>query len=515
MLRVAIALFAALNALTAAEILSLALVDPATGRDVRSLVDNDRISSPRPFSIRAEVDSISDTSSVAFYVNDRLEITERASPYFIAGDRPGRVFPWSKVPDGSFVVRVVQRGEASGEISLTLSVGSASAAAARLSPAPVSATKLSTLPSLASVPNAKLTVSPSRVPSSSATINSSASSGLTASVSFGTTATPTPRPTRAPARRSPSPKWATVSTTGEPTGRHEACFVMVKGKGYLLGGRGSRKPVDVFDPATRTWTRRDGAGVELHHMQCVAVGSRVYVVSAWTGGYPNESSQDKIYIYDTKKDEWSTKPGLVERRRRGGAAAVLHKGKIYVTHGNRGGHGSQAKTLGWMDAYHIASNTWETNLPNAPHPRDHTGGAIVNGKLCVAGGRDGGVDDFFNSPVLPTDCYNFETAEWETHDDIPAGRAGAAYGATCDGSMMIAGGEGDGKAFNNVDVYDGLSWTSAPSLQVGRHGSGLAVASCECGQIVIASGAKSQGGGKEITSTEIYFPDGDTRKKCK
>lgn len=312
----------------------------------------------------------------------------------------------------------------------------------------------------------------------------------------------------------PEPKWALVDTTGQPTKRHEACFVMVDGKGYLLGGRGSTKPVDVFDPLTRTWAQKAGAGVELHHMQCVAVGSRVFIVSAWVGGYPNERNHDNIYIYDTDMNRWSTKRGLPEPRRRGGASAVLRNGKIYVTHGNRGGHGSQATTLGWMDAYDIASDTWETNLPNAPHPRDHTGGAMVNGKLCVAGGRDGGVSDFFNSPVLPTDCYNFGTSEWETHANIPAGRAGSAYGLTCDGHMMIAGGEGSGKAFNNVDLFDGSSWTSAQPLQTGRHGSGLAVASCECGQILIASGAESQGGGREISSTEIYFPDSDTTTRC-
>ena len=55
-----------------------------------------------------------------------------------------------------------------------------------------------------------------------------------------------------------------------PHKRHEACFVNVNGKGYLIGGRGE-KPVDVYDPNIQSWTQKAGPGLELHHMQCVAV----------------------------------------------------------------------------------------------------------------------------------------------------------------------------------------------------------------------------------------------------
>lgn len=48
-----------------------------------------------------------------------------------------------------------------------------------------------------------------------------------------------------------------------------------------------------------------------------------------------------------------------------GAAAVLRNGVIYVVGGNRGGHGVEATTYGWMDAYNIATGKWSTNLPAA------------------------------------------------------------------------------------------------------------------------------------------------------
>jgi hypothetical protein len=81
--------------------------------------------------------------------------------------------------------------------------------------------------------------------------------------------------------------------------RHEACFVMVGRKAVLIGGRYSfMKPPNIYDPITRTW--KDGSyppnNIELHHMQCVVVQNKVWIVNAWTGGYPYEENAPNIFI---------------------------------------------------------------------------------------------------------------------------------------------------------------------------------------------------------------------------
>jgi len=215
-----------------------------------------------------------------------------------------------------------------------------------------------------------------------------------------------------------------------------------------------------------------------------------------------------IWIYDTVAGNWTTKAGLPEARRRGGAAAVLHGRDIYVVGGARGGHANQRETVAWFDRYSIDQDEWTSStgppLPDAPHARDHVGGAMVSsGMLCVAGGRNGA----FNDTVLSTDCFNFTSGQWQVHADIPQGRAGAAVVQTCDGKLMVAGGEGFGKAWDQVDVFDGTAWETVESLQTARHGTGLAV-DCACNQIYIASGSGDQGGSPELMSTETYFPGG-------
>lgn len=304
-------------------------------------------------------------------------------------------------------------------------------------------------------------------------------------------------------------KIATVQR-GALSTRHEACAVFVNGLVLLIGGRGVNKEISVFNTATRIWTTRNGPGanVEMHHMQCVVAGGKVWIPTSWKGGYPREKNNNKVYVYDVKKDQWSTRPGMKESRQRGGAASVVRGQYIYVVGGNRGGHGAHAKSLPWMDAFNWKTGRWLSgNLPNMPdNGRDHVGGALVKGQLCIAGGRNGGSADFFNKVITSTYCYNFGKRTWVLKKDIPQGRGGAATGTACDGNMVIAGGEGFGKAFSRVDTFDGVSWKQGPSLATARHGSGLAVAGCSCGYMYIPSGSGRQGGAPELRSMEQFVP---------
>lgn len=327
------------------------------------------------------------------------------------------------------------------------------------------------------------------------------SGGSGAVLSRPPTASPTASPTMSYQRSS---KWIEIDANASLTARHEACFVMVGRKGYLIGGR-TWLPVNIYDPETNTWTNGTQPPVVLHHMQCVAVDGKVWIVAAWTGWYPKETNIEYIYIYDPMTDTWSTKDALPEERRRGGGAVVVVNRRIYVSHGNRGGHetGNHSVSLAWLDYFDIATNTWVTNLPDGIYPRDHTGGALIGGnRICIAGGRDGGTLKW--PSVAPTECFNIDTNRWEIEANITQVRAGAAYGTSCDNRLLlIAGGEGSGRAWNRFDAFDGKRWIQLSNLTIGRHGTGLAV-DCQRNSIFIASGAAAQGGGPEIRSVERF-----------
>ncbi len=318
--------------------------------------------------------------------------------------------------------------------------------------------------------------------------------------------------------------WRTVQLAGgpEPIRRHEACAVMANGKVYLIGGRG-RKGTSVFDTKTRRWENRGLPPLEMNHMQCVAWKDRyIYVAGAWTGPFPRETALKDTYVYDTIEDSWSTEPGLPVSRRRGGGALVIYDNKIYLGMGNQGGHGRHATAVGYLDVYDPNNKKagWKA-LDSAPDARDHVGGGVVGGHyFCIGGGRDGGVANFWGTPVTRVNCYNFKTRKWEGRARMPDGRAGASTGVTCQGLLMIAGGEGreagtfkGGRAYDRVDLYDVTrdEFRKPVFLKRARHGSGLAVADCKCGNIYLPSGSGGLGGGPDLASTEVWSPDGVAR----
>eukprot|EP00178_Gracilaria_changii_P025646 TRINITY_DN78960_c0_g1_i1.p1 TRINITY_DN78960_c0_g1~~TRINITY_DN78960_c0_g1_i1.p1 ORF type:complete len:550 (-),score=62.40 TRINITY_DN78960_c0_g1_i1:186-1835(-) len=309
--------------------------------------------------------------------------------------------------------------------------------------------------------------------------------------------------------------WSNVEyNAGAPTPRHEACALFAGGLVYNIGGRG-KKPISVYDPLTKTWTSKTGPPVEINHVQCVHYENQIWMGGSWYGQFPMEKEHEVMWVYDIATDSWSQKTALAEGRRRGGGAFVVYEGKMYLSHGAIGGHGPHAVSTGLLDVYDPKTDSW-TALSPAPNARDHTTGTVINGKLCVGGGRDGGKADFWDANVGPIDCYNFATGAWEVKASLPVPRGGTMAGTTCSGLMMIAGGEGktasnrSGQAFDRVDFFrEETNTFEEPSYMTSaRHGSGLAITSCECGHIYVPSGSAGLGGGPEVSTTDVWTEDG-------
>src|SRR5690606_18800591 len=219
--------------------------------------------------------------------------------------------------------------------------------------------------------------------------------------------------------------WSPVAAgEGAPTARHENAFVAVDGRLYLLGGRDQR-PLDIFDPATGRWQRGAAPPLEIHHFQAVAHEGRLYVLGAFTGGFPDEQPLTHVLVYDPATDRWSQGAEVPAQRRRGAAGVVSHGGRIYLVGGNTRGH--MSGFVPWLDAFDPATGQWEP-LADAPHARDHFHAAVLDGRLYAAGGRRTSHDtgDTLSLTIPHVDVYDFAAARWTTLDaPLPTPRAGA------------------------------------------------------------------------------------------
>lgn len=299
-------------------------------------------------------------------------------------------------------------------------------------------------------------------------------------------------------------KWKTVlsSDGSEPIQRHEAAFVKVGSKFYLLGGRGIR-PVSIFDTENKTWSTGTKPPMEFHHFQPVVFKDKVYVIGAMTGKYPGETPVPYVYYYDTNDDSWHKSTEIPEERRRGSTGNALNGTKVYITcgivDGHRGGHQK------WFDSFDLESEEW-TVLPDAPRARDHFQAVYLDNKIYSLAGRlSKAPKKTFSETIAEVDVFDLEKMEWSTLEkNLPTKRAGniaIAY----KNEVLVIGGESATQELAHSEV-EGLDskkheWKTYPSLVEGRHGTGALIFN---NQIYIASGCGHRGGSPELKTMEQY-----------
>jgi N-acetylneuraminic acid mutarotase len=299
--------------------------------------------------------------------------------------------------------------------------------------------------------------------------------------------------------------WQKVSPANECTNRHENSLTAIGNKLVLVGGRGV-KPVESFDLKTNTWTKHVPTPLEMSHFQAITYKGEMWVIGAFTGGYPHEVPIPDVYIFNIEKNEWRKGPSIPEDRRRGAAGAFVYNNKIYIICGETDGHWDG--TNAWFDEYDPKTDTW-TKLPDAPHIRDHVGASVVGDKLYLAGGRrsTAKIQQVLNLTEPAVDVYDFKTGQWSTLSDaqfLPTKRAGASS-VVLGKKVLIIGGESDAQeeSHANVEAFNTqtMQWEILPMLNKGRHGTGAVNVK---GKIYTVAGSGNRGGGPELNTIEVF-----------
>ena len=115
-----------------------------------------------------------------------------------------------------------------------------------------------------------------------------------------------------------------------PHPRYAHTVTLYRGDIYVIGGRGADgvvAEVDVFDPATESWTTADApmANARDSH-DTVATPDGLMVVGGWLDFGPT----DRVDLYDPAADRWSEGPRLPAPVSRAGVAYA--EGKVWVSY---------------------------------------------------------------------------------------------------------------------------------------------------------------------------------------
>ena len=203
------------------------------------------------------------------------------------------------------------------------------------------------------------------------------------------------------------------------------------------------------------------------HGAAVAFNDKIYVVGGFIKG---KVPSDKLFIYDTIKDEWTEGKSLSSPR--GALGAQFVNGILYVV----GGLNASQAPVNTVEAYDPKDNTWSSKA-SMPTARHHLELAVLDEKLFAIGGRilGNGVqsEDMHESLTNfnRNEMYDPQSNTWTVKQPMLSKRSGFAS-TSADGKIYIFGGEGIKESLASVEKYDPIddTWTKAPSMPSERIG---------------------------------------------
>lgn len=263
-------------------------------------------------------------------------------------------------------------------------------------------------------------------------------------------------------RTATAQQWVELAPLNEP--RQEVAVAELGGRIYVIGGfrrdGSTSDAVEVYDPASDSWSFRARLPLALNHATAASVNDRLYVV----GGHPPSGADavDAVFAYDPTADRWEPRASMPTAR--GSLAIGVADGKIYAA-----GGAPEARERDFA-VYDPAADAW-TALPPMPTPRNHLAAGSVNGRFYAVGGRSGGIGGI--TGILEE--YDPATRSWTSRPSMPTARGGIAAAAAA-GRLYVFGGEGNRNhpmgVFEQAEAYDPAtdSWQSLPPMLIPAHG---------------------------------------------
>ena len=175
-----------------------------------------------------------------------------------------------------------------------------------------------------------------------------------------------------------------VARAPMPTARSGGGKAVIDGKIYVAGGRPpGGSAFEVYDPATDTWERLPDLPTQRNHLAMVALNGKIIVAGGRTGPGAMAERVDVVEIYDPATRRWTRGAPLPAPR--GGITGAAHAGCMFVF----GGEGERTHVLGLTPntyAYDPRADRWTTlpDLPIAVHGLKGT--AVIGGRIFLPGG---------------------------------------------------------------------------------------------------------------------------------
>ncbi len=177
-----------------------------------------------------------------------------------------------------------------------------------------------------------------------------------------------------------------TAKTPMPTARGGARAGVINGLLYVVGGKttccaaSQLATLEVYDPLSDTWTTKTPMPTARATAAAGVIGGKLYVVGGECDGLAvcgGKAATAVLEVYDPATDTWTTKTPMPVALQGGHDAGVLD-GKLHVV-------GVAPTFVVIHDVYDPTTDTWTTATP-MPTPRVNMAAAVIGDQLFVVGG---------------------------------------------------------------------------------------------------------------------------------
>jgi N-acetylneuraminic acid mutarotase len=238
-----------------------------------------------------------------------------------------------------------------------------------------------------------------------------------------------------------------------PSRVDHAAFVGHRGMLYVIGGYVDGTPTGAvwrFSPGPGVWESLPPMHIPRGSPAAAAIGDKIYVVGGSVGNLEQPESISDLEIYDLASKQWTRGPGMPTARHHHAAAAT--NGRLVVVGGRRDGDLS----VDAAEQFDPATGQWFT-LPPLPSGAGGLGAVAAGGRVVVVGGGDD--DQQWVTPA--TWALDRERDAWRRLADLNVARHGLAAAAV--GPTVYVFGGAPCPGYGRTDVVESLDTSGGAS----------------------------------------------------
>ena len=253
-----------------------------------------------------------------------------------------------------------------------------------------------------------------------------------------------------------------------PQARFEGPSLVIDDLLYVFGGFKNSAiettpSVDVYDPASDTWSTRADLPTLVTHAGLALDGRTVWLVAGFVGDHPGVATAD-TWKYDVDLDTWSPGPPLPKPVAGGGC--VLFDRNLHWFGGVEADRDTGSADHYVLDLDNTAAG-WSSLAP-LPMPRNHLSGVRLGDTIHAFGGQ-------FGHDTAPQDTdlhhvYDPQTNTWSVGEPLPIPRSHFEPGTIVHaGKAILVSGKStsiNAGALIDVTEYDPLTgtWHALPPI---------------------------------------------------